>query len=203
MERNDHPARQVSILLLDRRQQFQLVEIAVHVLDGGDAVPGAIVEATPHHGDILRPFRFIWIGIRLAAGRQTEPVAVEPAGGLQRTERFHLAQLPGRQAIRADDHLIARPQFGAMQHADQFERLGIGPGGVMIGRKQNQRLLGKDRIEMMACQPFCIAKDGVVGALREQDLFCSACCGVGPHGIGQRRQSVHTCKLEMIKFGSA
>ena len=97
MERNDHPARQAAILFLDRGKKLQLIEISVHVLDGGNAVAGAIIETTPHHRDILRPFGVIGIGVWLAAGGQAKAVAIETAGGLQRAEGLHLPQLPCRQ----------------------------------------------------------------------------------------------------------
>ena len=60
---------------LDLRQQLQLVEIAIHVVEGGDAVAGAPLQAALDDGEIMRVFLRRGLGIRLAAGRQSQPLA--------------------------------------------------------------------------------------------------------------------------------
>ena len=154
--------------LVDLLQQLQLVKIAVHVVEAGDAERCAIGEAAPH--DVLVDFA-------LRGGRRClrlvahEAEHLAPAGRREagdRREPLELAQFPGRKTIVAHHDFAARRRGEPVQDARRLQRRGVRPHRVVIAGEQRQRSVGQDAVEHMAGDRLRFAEHEIGGLLDDQ-----------------------------------
>ena len=202
VERYLRPAKQPA-LGFDLRQQFELMQVAVHVLDRGDAVPGAPFEPALHDGAVMRLLLRRRPGIGFAAGRESQPGAALAGKLEQRSERLALAQFAVRQPVGAHHDLVARPERLAVQQPGSFERFRVRPHRMMIRRRHREGPVGDDAVEMMARHRLGSRQDRVVGALRLQQFRLGPLRGICANRLGQRFEAGNAGQLQMVEFGGA
>ena len=203
VKRHPHPRCQ-SAAPFKLLQQFQRVEIAVHVVDRRDAMARAMGEAFLHHRQIKLPLIARRPRIGFAAGGEAKPVAV--AGSRQlphRVDRLALAQLASRQAIGRHDNLIAGAKLAALEHARHLQRLRIGPGGVMVRRIDQEGPVTDDTVEVVTGDGFVGPEDDVVGLLADDEIIARVAGDVLQRPGLHRREARDAVKLQVIEFGGS
>ena len=180
-------------------QQLNGIDIAIHVLDEGDAVRSRMPEPGPHGLEVILEFRLGRIGLGLAAGDEAQPVALALGGQRRhRIDRLALAQLALRQPIRTHDDLVARPQLAALQDARLLECDRIGPGRVMVGREDDDRPVPHDPVEVMARQRFVLADDHVIRLAADHEVVAGMLLQIG---LGARLQLLEAARAGEVEVG--
>ena len=131
-------------------QQFELIPVAVHVVHGGDAERGGIGDALLEEGDVGGALCRGRRRVGVLAGGHAQPLA--PAGGGQRLHQHvggGLAQFAGGDAFAVEHDLVAHRQVAAAHDAGCFQRLGIGPHGVMVEAADDEGDVGDDAVQQL------------------------------------------------------
>ena len=107
-----------SPFLAQRIEEVELVEIAVHIVDGGDAERRAIIESALQGRHVATPLHLRCGRHRILACRQTESLAALCRRQLEdRAIGGRLLEFARGEAVRAHDDLIAGRQFLAREEA--------------------------------------------------------------------------------------
>ena len=162
-------------------------------------------KTTRHDREIAFEVGRVGIGIGLAAGGEAKPVAI--AALQQRPDRiegFALAQLARGQPVWPHDDLVARPKLALpLRMPACLQRHRIGPGGVVIGREDEERPVLHDAIEMMAGQRLGLGDDDVVRLLADHEIASGIVFQVGQRAGLQLVESLRARQLQMLEFGRA
>src|SRR5207253_233465 len=82
VERHSRPRRQLP-RVIDLRKKLELVEIAIHIVEAGDAVACEVPEAALEHFAVMPALTGSWSGIGFAARRQAKPLAPAAIGQIE------------------------------------------------------------------------------------------------------------------------
>ncbi len=94
------------------------------------------------------------------------------------------------------------PSLRALEDARLFQRHGIGPGGVVVGREDEERPVLHDAVEVVAGQRLVLADDDVVRLLADDEVVARDCLSdIGLRAGLQLVEAARAEKLQVLEFG--
>ena len=123
------------------------------------------------------------------------------AKGDDRRKGLEFAQLARGVAVRAHYHLMAMGHLGPIEKPRRLQRRRIGPDRVVIVRRDGDRAVGDDRIQVLAAHRM--VQHRVIPALRHQQRPAGVACREIVECPGQRRGPLDMAQLQMRQLGPA
>ena len=187
--------------LVDLLQQIEGVEVAIHVVQRGEAVGGTVLEPALEDRPVARALR----GGRRRIGLARLGVAkgVAPGGpgvGENVAEGARLAQLARCRAIGRHDDFGALRNLGPAENSGQLEGLRIGPDGMMIRAHHGEGPVGQHLVEILPRHIDAVADDIVGNGVCVNELVLGMLGREVPHSLGQVVDAKHRGQVEIFEL---